>query len=158
MACTVINLGILTPAFINILWVYSKLSMAITLYIFPPPFSLSFTSFPPEIPPWESNRSHSLLCCIAFARGFRETAENLYRYSRPFNIIRPQSTVSEEMTSRSACRCAGHGPAVTNPSNDLAPSYLTWMITWHRTPIIQQTLSVSFLYIFSHQQTKHAVL
>ena len=41
--------------------------------------------------PWECDRSHSLLCCITFARGHRETAENLCRYSRSFNRVCPQS-------------------------------------------------------------------
>ena len=69
---------------------------------FPPPslpYPLSLLpSLPPELPPMRMwDRSHSLLCCIAFARGHRETAENLYRYSRPFNRVCPQSnTVSEK--------------------------------------------------------------
>ena len=76
-------------------------------------------------PPWECDRSHSLPCCIAFARGHRKTAENLYRYSRPLNRVCPQSTVSEKMTFRSAFQYAGCGPEVTHPSTDPAPSCLT---------------------------------
>ena len=73
-------------------------------------------------PPWECEHSHSLLCCIAFARRYRKTAENLCRYSRPFHRVCPESTVSEKMTSRSAFIYAGRGPAVTHPSTDPAPS------------------------------------
>ena len=58
--------------------------------------ALSFALFPPEVPPWECDRSHSLLCCIVFARGHRETAENLCRHGRPFNRVYPQSIVSEK--------------------------------------------------------------
>ena len=48
--------------------------------------------FPPPPPPIrECDRSHSLPCCIAFARGHRETAENLCRYSQPFNRVCPHS-------------------------------------------------------------------
>ena len=85
-------------------------------------------------PPWECDRSYSLLCCIAFARGHRKTAENLCRYSRSFHKVCPQSTVSEKMTSRSAFRHAGRGSAVIHPSTDPAPSCLTWPTVWCRTP------------------------
>ena len=71
-------------------------------------------------PPWECDRSHSFLCCIAFARGHGETAENLCRYSRPFNRVCPQSNSLWKMTSRSAFRCEDRGPAVTHPSIDPA--------------------------------------
>ena len=57
-----------------------------TFFLFSSPslsYPLSLPSLLPELPPWECHRSHSLLCCIAFARGHRETAENLCRYSRP---------------------------------------------------------------------------
>ena len=47
------------------------------------------------------------------------------------------------MTSRSAFRCAGRGPAVTHPRIDPAKSCLTWVIAWHRTPITHRTLSVA---------------
>ena len=73
-------------------------------YISPPPFPLSFPFFSPEVPlPLLENvtASHFLLCCIAFARGHRKTAENLCRYSQPFHRVCPQSTVSGKMTSRS---------------------------------------------------------
>ena len=93
--------------------------------------------------PWECDRSHSLLCCIAFARGHRETAENLCRYSRPFNRVCPQSNSLWEMTSRSAFRSAGRGPAVIHPSTDPAKSCLTRVIAWHRTPTTHRTLSMS---------------
>ena len=92
--------------------------------------------------PWECNRSHSILCCIAFTRGHRETAENLCRYSRPFNRVCPQSNSLWKMTSRSAFRCAGRGPAVTDPSTDLTKSCSTWVIDWDRTPTTHRTLSV----------------
>ena len=72
-------------------------------------------SYPP--PPWEFNRSYSLLCCIAFA-------------------------VSKKETSRSAFRYAGCGPVVTHPSTDPAKSCLTWVIAWHRTPTTHWRLSV----------------
>ena len=86
-----------------------------------------FLLYRQSYPPWECDRSHSLLCCIAFARGHRETAENLCRYSRPFNRVCPQSNSLWKMTSRSAFRCAGRGPAVTHPSTDPAKSCLTWV-------------------------------
>ena len=80
--------------------------------------------------PWECDGSHSLLCCITFARGHRETAENLYRYSRPFNRVCSQSNSLWKMTSRSAFRCAGRGPAVTHRSTDPVKSCSTWAIAW----------------------------
>ena len=77
-------------------------------------------------PPRECDRSHSLLCCIAFARGHRKTAENLCRYSRPFNrVCHHQSTVSEKITSRSAFRYAGRGPTVTHPSTNQGLTSIT---------------------------------
>ena len=61
-------------------------------FLIPCHFLLYRQSYPPPPPPpWEYDRSHSLLCCIAFARGRRETAENLCRYSQPFNRVCPQS-------------------------------------------------------------------
>ena len=36
------------------------------------------------------------------------------------------------MTSHSAFRYAGRGPAVIHPSADPAPRCLTWVIAWHR--------------------------
>ena len=51
--------------------------------------------------PWECDRGHSLLCCIAFAEGtvkLRKTCANTVGHL----TICPQSTVSEKMTSRSA--------------------------------------------------------
>ena len=56
----------------------------------------TFLSYRQSYPPWECDRSHSLLCCIAFARGHSETAENLCRYSRPFNRVCPSLAVSEK--------------------------------------------------------------
>ena len=50
------------------------------------------------------------------------------------------------MTSRSAFRCAGGGPAVTHPSTDPAKSCLTCVIAWHRTPTTHRALSVRFQY------------
>ena len=44
--------------------------------------------------PWECDHSHSLLCCISFAREHRETAENLCRYSRPVKVVWARSVVS----------------------------------------------------------------
>ena len=102
----------------------------------------TFLPYRQSYPPWECDRSHSLLCCMAFARGHRETAENLCRYSRPFNRVCPQSNSLWKMTSRSAFRCAGRGPAVTYPSTDPAESCLTWVIAWHRTPTTHRTLFV----------------
>ena len=113
---------------------------------FPPflPFPLSVIFFPPEIPPppWECDHSHSVLCCIAFARGHRKTAEHLCRRSRLFHRVCPRSTVFEKMTFRSAFRYAGRGLAVTHPSTDQVPSYLSWVTAWCRTPTTHLTLSV----------------
>ena len=109
--------------------------VAIALYI-----SLSpYFPFPLE----NVTAAISPLCCIAFAQGHRVTAENLCRYSRRFNRVCPQSIVSEKMISYSAFRCTGRGPAVTHPSTDSAPSFLTWVIAWHRTPITHRILSVT---------------
>ena len=60
--------------------------------------------------PWKCDNSYSLLCCIAFARGHRKTAENgkLVPIHRPFNRIYPQSTVSEKMTFHWAFRYTKH--------------------------------------------------
>ena len=103
-------------------------------------------------PPWECDRSHSLLCCIAFARGHRETAENLCRYSRPFHRVCPQSTVTEKMSSRSAFGYAGCGPAVTHPSTVPTPSCVTCVMAWCRTPITHRTLSViKIIFIFFNE-------
>ena len=85
-----------------------------------------FTLFPPEVPPWECVRSHSLLCCIEFAREHNETAKNLCRYNRPFNRGCPQSTVSEKMTSRSVFRCAGREPTIT-PIQVLSQRQTAWL-------------------------------
>ena len=116
------------------------------------PLFSSFPSLSPDISfltargtlPWECDRSHYLLCCITFAQGHRETAKNLRRYSRPFNRVCPQSNSLWKMTSRSAFRCAGRGPAVTHPNTCPAKSCSTWVITWHRTPTTHRTLSVIF--------------
>ena len=105
-----------------------------------------FLLYHQSYPPWECDRSHSLLCCIAFARGHRKTAENLCRYSRPFNRVCPQSNSLWKMTSRLAFRCAGRGPPVTHPSTDQVKSCLTWVIAWHRTPTTHRTLSVLLHY------------
>ena len=111
------------------------------------PVSAFFNFFPargpPPLPPWECDRSHSLLRCIAFAWGHRKTAENLCRYSRPFHSVCPQSTISEKMACSSAFRNAGRRPGVTHPSTDLAPGCLTWVTAWCRTPTTHQTLSVT---------------
>ena len=73
-------------------------------------------------PPWECDRSHSLICCIAFSRGHRETAENLCRYSRPFNSLYPvyQSLKNDLPLSVSMCRprTGGH-PSKYWPSEKL---------------------------------------
>ena len=106
------------------------------------PVTCHFLLYRQSYPPWECDRSHSLQCCIAFARGHRETAENLCRYSWPFNRVCPQSNSLWKMTSRSAFRCADRGPAVTYPSTDPAKSCLTWVIAWHRTPTTHRTLSI----------------
>ena len=108
----------------------------LALYISPPIFpSLRLAFLIPcyflLYPPWECDRSHSLLCCIAFARGHRETAENLCRYRRPFKRN----------------PCAGRGLTVTHPCTDPAKSSLTWVIAWHRTPTTYRTLSVSYFLI-----------
>ena len=84
----------------------------------------------------------SLLCCSAFARGHRETAENQCRYSRPFNRVGPQSNSLWKINSRSAFWCAGRGMAVTHPSTDPANTCLTWVIAWHWTPTAHRTPSV----------------
>ena len=123
---------------------------------FPPSslsYPLSLPSLPPEFPPppWECDRSHSLLCCIAFARGHRKTAENLCRYSRPFTRVCPQSNSLWKITSRSVFRCAGRGPAVTHPSTDPAKSCLTWVDrlapdNYHTS----NTVDVNVLYLISY--------
>ena len=129
---------------------YLSTFTAIDFYIYPPMFPLSF--FLPDSPffhflptrgppsPW-NGRNHSLLCCIAFARGYRKNAENLCWYSRPFNRFRPQR--KNDLPLSVSIR----GPAVTHPSTDPA-SCLTWVITWCRTPITHRTLSVRTTYIF----------
>ena len=117
------------------------------------PFPLSLTFFPPEVPPWKCDRSYSLLCCIAFARGHRETAENLCRYSRPFNRVYPQSTVCEKITSHSAFQYARYGLAVTHPSTEPPPSYLTWMTAWYQTPTTRRRLSVIIIIIIYNLST-----
>ena len=99
-----------------------------SLFLF---FSLRFRQSP--LPPWEFDCSYSLLCYIAFARGHMETAENLTD-----SVLSLQ--VSEKMTSRSALRCAGRGPALTHPSTDPVPYCLTWVIAWHRTPTTRYLL------------------
>ena len=108
------------------------------------PYPLSLPSLPPELPPMRMwPQPLSPICCIAFARGHRKTAENLCWYSRPFNRVCLQSNSLWKMTSRSsAFRCAGRGPTVTHPSTDPAKSCLIWVIAWHRTPTTHRTQSV----------------
>ena len=80
--------------------------------------------------PWKCDHSHSLLCCIAFAREHRKTVENLCRYSRQFHRVCPQFTVSKKINK-------------WHPSTDPAPSCLTWVVAWWcRTPTTHWTLSV----------------
>ena len=55
------------------------------------------------------------------------------------------------MTSCSAFRCAGRGPAVIHPSTDPAKSCLTWVIAWHQTPTTHRTLSVAQYILTDHQ-------
>ena len=62
------------------------------LFPFPPFFfSLSFISFQPVVSPLRMTMKMQpfspMLYCIAFARGHKETAENLCRYSWPFNRL-----------------------------------------------------------------------
>ena len=113
------------------------------------PLFFSFPSLSPELPLlriWP--QPFSLFCCIAFARGHRETAENLCRYSRPFHRVWSQSTVSEKMTSRSAFRCAGRGPA--HPNTDSAKSCLHDLGdrlipgTYHTPNTVGQSLNLKF--------------
>ena len=121
--------------------------MAIALYISRPPVTLFFHFVPANGPSLEIvTIAHSLLCCIAFARGHRKTTENLCRYRQPFNRVCSKSTVSEKMTPRSAFRCIGRGPAVTHLSTEPAPSCLTSVIVWHRTPTTHRTMSVLIFY------------
>ena len=141
-----------------------SICMAIAFYISPPSSPLSFflpvTPFlhclPARAPPprpWDCGRSHSLLCCIAFARGHKKTAENLCRYSRPFHRVCSQSTVSEKMTSRPALRYPGRGPAVTHLSTDPAPRCLTCASAWCRAPTTHRTLSMTYIYIYIYIYT-----
>ena len=106
----------------------------LALYISPTffPFSPPPFLYRQSYPPWECDRSHSLLCCVAFARGHWETAEDPCRYIRPFNRVCPQSNSLWKMTSCSAFRCAGRGPAVTHPSTD--PAWLGWSPSTGRLP------------------------
>ena len=133
---------------ISIIFIRYFTFMDIAFYISPPLFPPFLrlrparNSTPPPLPSWESDCSHSLLYCIAFARGHWKIAENLCRYSRPLYIVRSHSTVSENMTSGSAFRCAHRGPTVTHPSTDPAPRCLTWVIDWYRTTATYQTLSI----------------
>ena len=76
--------------------------MAIALCISQPPFPLSpflpfypfFRFVPARASPLENVTAAILVCFIAL--GHRETAENLCRYSWPFNRVCPQSKVSEK--------------------------------------------------------------
>ena len=67
------------------------------------PFSFAFPS-QQRFPLWEYDRSHSLLWYIAFARGSREAAENLCRYSRPSKKLRRSDSLWK-MTSRGVSMC-----------------------------------------------------
>ena len=161
-----------------------QLALKISPHLFPPFLLLPclipcyfchFLPYRQSYPLWEYDRSHSQLCCIAFARGHRETVENLRRYSLPFNRVCSQSNSLWKMTSRSAFRCAGRRPAVTHSRTDPAKSFflflffyfilfffyknvyffywcLTWVIAWHRTPTTHRTLSVR-IYVFSSQNS-----
>ena len=92
------------PIHIDIFFLRFSTCMLVALYIFSPLFPLSsllytflFLSFPSNQKsqlPWECDRRHSFLCCIAFAWGHRVIVENLRWYSRPFNRVCFQSTVS----------------------------------------------------------------
>ena len=48
----------------------------------------------------------------------------------------------KKLPSAQAFRYAGHGRAVTHPSTDSAPSCLTQVTAWCRTPTTHRTLSV----------------
>ena len=66
---------------------------------FPISFSLPFflsLPYSQSFPAWEYDYGHSLLYCIAFAREPGKIAQNLYRYSRPFNRVSLQTTISEK--------------------------------------------------------------
>ena len=74
-------------------------------------------ALPPELspPPPHKNvtRSHSPLCCIALARGHRETAKTCADIVGYFNSVCPQCNSIRKMTSRSAflmcrTRTGGH--------------------------------------------------
>ena len=53
-----------------------------------------------------------------------------------------------KMTFCLVFRDAGRGPAVTHPSTDPAPSCLTWVTAWYRTPTTHRTLSVNSYIIY----------
>ena len=63
------------------------------------------------------------------------------------NRVCPQSNSLWKMTSRSAYRCAGRGPAVTHLNTDPAKRCLTWVIARYRTPTTHRTLSVHFFFL-----------
>ena len=119
---------------ILLFFIHVSTCMDIALYISSPPFSsfLIPSLFPFLLVPFHS---HSLLCGIAFARGYRETAENLCRYSRPFSRVCIWK--NDLLLIVLMCR-----PTVTRPSTNPALRYLTWVIACHRTPTTHRTLSV----------------
>ena len=94
-------------------------------YFHSSPFSFSSTPFPPEVPPWEYNRRHSLLCCIAFVRGLRETARKTCA-----------DTVSHLRASETRSQCV----SLTPPRASLKPSLLH-SIVFHM--LLTESVSVS---------------
>ena len=88
---------------ISFLFVYPHFAgyvWQLALYISPTFFPFSslpflipshFLPYCQRYPPGECDHSYSLLCYIPFARGHRETAKNLCRYSRLFHRVCPQS-------------------------------------------------------------------
>ena len=100
--------------------------------------SLSFFYFVPARGTlWECDRSHSFLCCIAFVQRDRETAETCA------NIVGPLLyTVSEKWPPTLRFECAGHEPAVTHTSTEVAQSCLTCVTAWNWTPTTHRTLSM----------------
>ena len=85
--------------------------MAIASYTSPPLPLFSFLSLPSRqrFPHWEFDLSDPLLCCIVFARGRRETAENLCWYSRQFNSLPSVYSLWKNDLPRSVFRCVGRG-------------------------------------------------
>ena len=124
------------------LYIRNSTCMAIALYIFPPLFPLS--SFLPSLPfilllssrqsfpSWECDRSHSLVCRIAFTR-----AQGICR-----KTVYLQSKVYEKWAPAQRFNC----PTVTHPSTDPAQEWSpgTGYLSY------TEPYRLLYIYIFSH--------